>query len=260
MSETNKNHLRCRLSPLLLMVALLAMLISWRPLPTGGQDLSAYGADMCAELGIPADRCSLSTSPSPSGTSSAAGDKTATLVEHGRRVCEQEGVPMEDCKAVPFPHRKDETIMPVASFLTVPERIPAPDPGLVPVPVITDAPAPSRQPGIRYAHPPVQPAGPPLRYVGPPPVDPGFRYAGPPIQPVGPDFRYAAPLPPPAEPALRFVEPPLAGRGERADRLEGFREPERFRQRERHRVDAPSGRCLRAIRYSRPPSYRYVTC
>ena len=248
MSETNKKDVKCRFSLYLSMAALLTVLAFGQMSPAGGQDLSAYGAEMCAELGIPAERCSLSTSPSPSEASSAARDKTATLVEHGRRVCEQEGVPMEDCKALPFPHRKDEATLPTASFLSVPERIPAPDPGLVPVPVIGDAPAPSRQPDIRYARPPVAPAEAPLRYVGPP------------IQPVGPDFRYAAPLPPPVEPALRFVEPPLAERGARAGRLERLREPERFQQRERLRGDEPSGRCLRAVRYSRPPSYRYVTC
>ena len=274
MSETNKKHMKRRFLPYLSMAALLTTLVSGQMSPADGQDLSAYGAEMCAELGIPAERCSLSAQGRSAETSRAAGDKTATLVEHGRRVCTQEGVPMEDCKALPSPYRKtDRTVLPASSFLTTPERIPAPDPGLMPVPMIADAPIPARQQAVRYARP-APPGELPLRYVAPPPVDPGFRNAGPPLPPIDPGFRYADPLPPPGEPAFLYAEPlaPVADRAVRAGRqerlrrqerpreLERFREPERFGRRERLRGDEPSGRCLRAVRYSRPPSYRYVTC
>lgn len=277
MSETNKKHVKRRFSPHLSIMVLLGMQLVWEPVSLHGQGLQTYGADMCAELGIPAAECTLSDPADSSEIANEVGgsDKTATLVEHARRVCTQEGVPMEDCKALPSSYRRtDGTILPAASFLTVPDMIPAPDPGLVPVPVIADAPLPSRQQGVRYARPPAPPAGSPLRYAAPPspPVDPGFRYVDPPLLPIDPGLRYADPLP--AEPAYRYVEPPVPvaerpermARQERLPRLERFREPESFRRqerlsgRERVRRDERSGRCLRAVRYSRPPSYRYVTC
>ncbi len=286
MSETNKKHVKRHRLAYLSMAALLVMLISWQPIPVASQDLSAYGAEMCAEVGIPADQCTLSGPGGSQENEGISGDKTATLVEHGRRVCAQEGVPLEDCRALPLAHREtEETILPAASFLTVPDRLPAPDPRLVPPPVIVDAPIPAGQQGVGYARPSAPQPAPPPRYVSPPPVDPGYRYVEEPRyrealplyveqdlppsdfgyragrQPVEPSFR-AFRQPPPAGPAVRFEGPsvPVVERRERLERRERFDRQERLRGEDRFRRDFSSGRCLREIRYSRPPSYRYVTC
>ncbi|MEM8952299.1 MAG: hypothetical protein AAGC99_23570, partial [Pseudomonadota bacterium] len=105
-------------------------------------------------------------------------------------------------------------------------------------------PAPPLDPGLRYFQPSAQPLDPGFRYFVEPaqPVEaplrqtnPGFRnVVEPPQQPVDSGFRYFV------EPPAQLVEPP--------------------RPVERFRADRRSGRCLRAVRYSRPPSYRYVTC
>lgn len=270
MSETNKKHVKRRFSPYPHLMALLAGLVSWHPTLANGQDISAYGTSMCAEIGIPADDCTLSGPIDRAEVASGdgRGDKTVTLVEHARQVCAQENVPIEDCQALPIPYRQTaRDVLPAAPFLTVPERLPAVDPGLVPVPVIADAPIQAPPQTVRYVGPPPEP---PLRYAAPPPVDPGIRYIDPPPLPADPAFRYVDPPLPPADVAVRDVPGPV----ERP--LRALRRPVLVERRaepvfepapivveerpERFRRGEPSGRCLRAVRYSRPPSYRYVTC
>ncbi len=263
MSETNKKYGKWRFTPYLSMVALLGVLNAWQSAVADGQGLSAYGTDMCAEVGIPVDQCSLAAPANDLEAKSAAGDKAATLVEHGRRVCTQEGVPMADCKALPSSYRtSDETILPAASFLSVPDRLPVPDPGLAPPPAIAHAPVPAGQQGVRYIDPPIQSPEPVYRYARPPPAEPDYRYVVPPPF-VASGVRYPEPGRPPADDNFRAfqqpVEPPF--RAFRQERLRGQgRLLGEERRRERFSGHETSSRCRRAVRYSRPPSYRYVTC
>lgn len=236
---------------------------------------------MCTEAGIPLEDCSLVTDPTPAAepaearAEDAGGGKAATLVQHGRRVCEQENVPLEDCMALPSTYRTGQALAP--SYLVPPATLPPIDPALLAVapagPAVRNprSPAPfvprsagavpaGGDPGIRYLRPPTPAANPYAPVAAPVPA--------PPIEP---DIRFLSP-PPPAGPDVRFAEDP-APFVERSDALAFERErPERFFREERllqedsfrgdagFRGEERSGRCRRAVRSSGPASNRFITC
>ena len=232
------------------------------------EGIEAYGARMCAESGIAPEDCSFVSDPAVARHAEAvrseeqgrSADKTATLLEHGRRVCEEENVPLEDCRALPSAFRDEHA---PAAFLTAPAALPPVDPALVPAAPPPPPPPPARH-IVRETLPPAQPI------VRPVPVP--VRTASPALPPraIGPAFRDVAPPPPPVATESLFLPPPLPADpvfverraqivervpAERVFRRERVVVEERFVREERR-----SGRCLRAVRYSAPPSYRYVTC
>jgi|GEM_PF-5956474 len=270
-----------------LTISLLSVLLSLAPTTSRGEGVSDYGARMCAEAGIPADECTLTTDTgsTEAATAPGKGSKAATLVDHGRWVCAKEGVPEEDCVALPNTHRTASDIIPATSpFLTVPEQLPVVDVVTAPVATAPFAPIPARRPSVRVVRlaPPVEPG---FRVIGPPvlPTEPGFRAVGPPVLPVEPGFRVVGPPILPADPGFRDVRQSLApvdlGFGsvrqpaapvdvEFFDVLPlppeepGTTEVFVFEEdrRERFLAFEPRGRCQRAVRYSGPASQRFITC
>ncbi|MGI9420789.1 MAG: hypothetical protein ACR2RA_23440 [Geminicoccaceae bacterium] len=276
-------------------LALLGLFLSLGAPYAVGEGLEAYGARMCAEAGVPPENCSLVTDPAVARNAAfvredahdAADAKAATLVEHGRRVCEQENVPLEDCQALPSAYRAEQA--PATAFLTAPHSLPPVDPALVPA---APPPMPATRHVVRDPQPaplPVRPApaapvlagDPDVRYLRPPPAAPVYRYAPAaaptPALPLDPNRRYVAPPPEPVgRPIYRYAEEPAPvverdrperlfqeeryRREERFFRGERFVRDERLPRRERVFLQQRSGRCLRAVRYSAPPSYRYITC
>ncbi|MEM7045639.1 MAG: hypothetical protein AAF543_22740 [Pseudomonadota bacterium] len=246
-------------------IALLALLLATVSVPVMGEGIEAYGARMCAESGIAPEDCSFVSNPAVARQAEAvrqeeldrSADKTATLLEHGRRVCDEENVPLEDCQAIPSAFRGEPE--PAAAFLTSPSVLPPVDPALVPL----APPPPTARRIVREQQPvrpivrpvPVRTEGPAFR--PPRPAAPIVRQDFPPFLPATSERRFVPPLPPPVEPVFverrpRIVERVPAERFLREDRVIV---EERFVRGERR-----SGRCLRAVRYSAPPSYRYVTC
>lgn len=260
MSETFKKPAKRPASKSLRSIALLGLLLSFVSGHAIGEGLDAYGARLCAEAGIPLENCSLVTDPAVVRNAESVrneaferrGDKTATLIEHGRRVCEQENVPLEDCQALPSAYRAEHA--PAPAFLTVPAALPPVDRALLPA---ASPPPPVARRIVRDVPPPAPlPRRPiPATSVSALPIQPDVRYFRPP-SPVSEPFAFRDGAPPP--PVYRRRSPVFVE--ERTQRPERFRREESFRREERFRREEPSGRCFRAVRYSRPPSYRYVTC
>ncbi len=302
------------------------------------EGLTEYGQQYCADAGIPPEECTLlppgrgatgqSTSSSTeqrlSATDPMSGSKKETLVEHGRRLCAKEGVPLEDCKALPKKfrdvsdatagqeHRTFEGVHPVASPELTNQR-----------PVrqarrrayFNEQPIASDRRTVRYAplsdhvsSPPLAADQPAVRYATPR----SYSYASPPAadyqaarHAYPQDYIYAPAIAVDRRPVRRdhlrggyLYAPPIAADRKRvhrdhrqggylyappavADRKPARREhlrggylyapPIAANQRRDHRRaeraerrvygEAPYGkRCLRSVRYSRPPSYRYVAC
>lgn len=311
-------------------LSVVAALLAWQSSDVFGESYSSYGARMCADAGIPPDECTLTTEPvfvePEPAPATSKNTKAATLADHARRLCEQEGVPEEDCVALPTDQRPGADIVPAASpFLTVPSSVPVVE--VATAPVVAAPPIPVQRPSVRQiapsppaeravrvvrAPPPFDPrlrvveqtglpvdqgfrevgaplvaADPMFREVGPPfapvdlgfgrvrqpvPDDPAFREFEPAFVPVDRGFRRVREPSPPA-PVFREVDsfdapPPSRGfgiaeffgfGGDRSDvvafeeRGDFFEESETFFQERR-------GRCFREVRYSAPPSYRFVTC
>lgn len=262
MSEINKKYAKRLISSCLSATLLFGLVF---PLAASSESLSDYGAEMCANAGIPAEECTLSEGVATPEHEAVGGKgpKSETLVGRGKALCEQQGVPLEDCKALPIAHRaKEQEILPASSFLTVPAGLPIVDgpPAQEAVPIVVSPPLAVQEQTIRYIPPPAPPAPPPFRDVAPlPPVEPivrdarvpaprndfGFRPFREPRPPFEPVVREAAR--PPAEPDFREVD-----RAQVADDGIGFFE--------RFFDGRQTGRCRREVRYSRPPSYRYVEC
>lgn len=252
-----------------------------------GGDLQNYGAKMCRDAGIPIESCSLA--PNVEAEPGGSSDKTATLLERGRELCRQQGVPIEDCMALPSEHRVEEPgVLPTASFLTVPESLPAenipPPPAVRVVPagtvqeraVQTGPPPPPpaiRPPAVRtFVEAPVPMPVPiddrrrsfreaplPAQRVGvlpPPPLDPGF---------VAVDRQTVVERGFPGEVVREFPpgfrEPPRRAERVRFRDVEVVEGAERFEV-ERFDIERPRERCFRFVRYGRPPppSYRLVDC
>ncbi|MGI9502172.1 MAG: hypothetical protein ACR2RE_03835, partial [Geminicoccaceae bacterium] len=119
-------------------LSVFAALLAWQSAEALGESYSSYGARMCADAGIPLNECTLTTEPEfvePEPTPSAGrGAKPATLVEHARRLCEQEGVPEDDCVALPKDQRPGADVIPAASpFLTAPATVPVVDVATAPL-------------------------------------------------------------------------------------------------------------------------------
>jgi len=253
-----------------LTISLLSVLLSLAPTTSRGEGVSDYGARMCAEAGIPADECTLTTDTgsTEAATAPGKGSKAATLVDHGRWVCAKEGVPEEDCVALPNTHRTASDIIPATSpFLTVPEQLPVVDVVTAPVATAPFAPIPARRPSVRVVRlaPPVEPG---FRVIGPPvlPTEPGFRAVGPPVDPGFRDVRQSlAPVDlgfgsvrQPAAPVdVEFFDVlPLPPEEPGTTEVFVFEED----RRERFLAFEPRGRCQRAVRYSGPASQRFITC
>lgn len=290
MSETNKEHARRLILPFLPAVLLVGLVSAFGASPASSESLSDYGAKMCADAGIPADACSLSDKTVSERVGSAeagfdnygfdepaVGDETAarasngvkseTLVGRGRWLCEQQDVPLEDCRALPLAHRAPPPeILPASSFLTVPERLPQVDGVVVseplPVQVVAPPPVPVQEPAIGFLPPPVLPAEPSFREVAPLPAaepvfrdarvprprnDFGFRPFREPRPPIEPSIREVRERRPPVEPVVREVR-----QGPVDDDGPGF-----FG---RWFDGRQADRCRREVRYTRPPSYRYIEC
>lgn len=305
-------------------LSVFAALLAWQSAEALGESYSSYGARMCADAGIPVDECTLTTEPvfvepepAPATSKSA---KAATLVEHARRLCEQEGVPAEDCVALPTDQRPGADVIPAASpFLTSPATVPVVDVATAP-PAAVAPPIPAQRPSVRQIVPsPPAPRAVRVVRASPPfdprlrvveqtglPVDQGFREVGLPPQPLDPVFLDAPrPFPPvdlgfgrvrqrvPADPVFVDVEPafvpgdrgfapapvfrereffdaPPPSRGfsiaeffgfggDRSDAV-AFEGRERFFEERETFFQEPRGRCFREVRYSAPPSHRFVTC
>lgn len=174
----------------------------------------------------------------------------------------------------------------------------APSPEAVSPPVVVSPPRPVRREAVRIVSPPRAPSTqpvfgevrpsplavqPPFRDVGPPAAVSAFRDVGPPPPAFRPVFRDVGPssvqppfreVVPSAEPVVRERRglPVIDAQGARA-----FREPRGpirpvFREGRRpigddddvglfdRLFDGRQSRCRREVRYSRPPSYRYVEC
>ena len=274
MSETKKDHRKRSLSSFLPATASLAMLAFTAPALADG--LVTYGQSLCAEAGIAADDCTLlSAGPMPSADAASEASttegvgraKTATLIEHAALICEEQGVPLEDCKALPIAYRGTEEEVLPSPFLTVAPTPPGPaivyaDPTPASPPETGQDPQPLP---AGYAHQPVTAAQsgaqavqqpPPVRYAPPPaPIaEPGVRYVEePPIiyLPPPPIYAAAPPMPPPRQAIVRPREEMIFMQEPSSDR---------FRPPETGRFTALADRCRRAVRYSRPPSYRFIDC
>ncbi|MEZ5936544.1 MAG: hypothetical protein R3F54_32545 [Alphaproteobacteria bacterium] len=251
-------------------IALLGLLLVVQPAASWAEGLSTYAARMCAEAGIAEEACALADREQPSKAiiPASTGSKTATLIDHGRWVCAKEGVPIDDCVALPTSHRHAEAQAAPSPFLTVPASIP-----LANLPAAYAAAVPSPPPPVvaraaGYGVPaaPVQP--PVVRFIAPPPpppVDPAFRSIPPPPPPVDPVLSFAPPLIPPAETV--FIDQPLPPAGFVFDGAPAPLPADPAGEalliedsRERFFRQGQIGRCRRAVVSSRFPSYRYVTC
>lgn len=202
MSETKKDHRKRPLSAFVPAAALLAtaaillaLLASAEPVVADDQSLTTYGQELCAEAGIAADDCALISGPMPSADAepSAGGAKTAALIEHASWLCDKQGVPPEDCKALPLAHRTSEKEASPSPFLTAAPTPPGPA-------AVRADPPPAAQPEARYAQEP-RPAG----YGGQPipaPQQGGSYVQEPP--PAGYDLQPV----PAAQPGARYIQEP----------------------------------------------------
>jgi hypothetical protein len=238
-------------------IALLGLLLVVQPAPSIAEGLSAYAARLCAEAGIAEDACAPAdlAEPATAIMPASTGGKTATLIEHGRWLCAKEGVPADDCIALPTSYRHADPEAGLSPFLTMPASIPLAN---LPAARAAAAPGPPLPAAARAAGQAV-----PLDLVPRPVV----RYVAPPSPPVAP-IRSFAPAPfAPAAPEIVVVGEPLPAA---AGGVDGFPAPlpadaagEAFfaeEPRERLLRDGPDGRCRRSVIFSRFPSYRYVTC
>ena len=272
-------------------LSVFVALHTWQSADALGESYSSYGARMCADAGIPVDECTLITEPDfvePEPTPSTGRNvKATTLADHARWLCEKEGVPAEDCLALPKDQRPGADVIPAASpFLTVPATVPVVDVATAP-PVAAAPPIPAQRPSVRQILP-SPPADRAVRVVhAPPPFDPRLRVAGPPLQPLDPVFLSSGPPFPPIDlgfrrvrqpvrpgPVFREVEffdaPPPApegfgiaeffGFGESRSDVVAFEERRGFFEESESFFLERRGRCFREVRYSAPPSYRFVTC
>lgn len=258
-----------------------------------GGDLAAYGAKLCEDAGIPRDQCTLAPgktglvstgSPALGATDKAAhgagkGPKADTLEQHARQLCAKQGVKAENCLAMPKELRQSDNAQ--ASLIDATAAL--------------DPPLPARAP-VRHGAPPA------YRFVAAEPVDqqPAAELLPPSSRSSGdmderallpePPLANASPMPEPIPAAVRLPSPrrdrltrtirhddPMPDRRQfeqetRAERDGGFdtvrdqREPrfDRFAdspQEEDRTISRLHGkRCFRSIRYSAPPSHRFVAC
>lgn len=229
--------------------------------------------------------------PEALGAGTGNRTKTETLAEHGRDLCAKQGVDLEDCLALPVELRTavqaPETIAPSynqpANSAHEQNFFRAQPP--MRTRQVMRAPSP---PAYKYAAPPSGPVLP--AYVAVPyaprldnrergvsqlrqPMD---QYALPPTERRRAIRRYRAPtyeryVPPPRQyrDTGRYLRPRddrnmppayMPPKRVRTSPEPYFRERERTRYRDRFDDSVVSGRCLRSVRHSAPPSYRYVAC
>ena len=263
--------------------ASLFALLLLGPLGAKAEGLAGYAQNLCIESGIPLEQCTLMPADSSAsvsgettfdagaaGTASAKRRKVETLTEHGRALCEEQGVSIEDCLALPAELRVTDQPVDVAA----PKRV---RPVNIPKGVY-QPPQPSRVRQVVRRPLPKAPA-----YVPPPPPYPVPAYAPAPEvryapRPDGYQARVPYYRPPPVAYRPPFLERPREQVFYDVPIVEHYAPPPReYRERVRHlrpdfseegRVyysdrfdDAPRGpRCFRSVRYSSPPSYRYVAC
>ncbi len=261
MSETNKILSKRPALPFSPIIAVLGLLLPFAP--ALGEGIPTYGLQMCDNAGIPEDECTLAGGPWPEAEiaketeSRGKGSKAETHDAHATLRCEQLGVAPKDCVAAPpWKRLQAEESEPASAFVTAPERLPRLTATPLPEPVRGPAvESPSR---VIIASPPRPVQRRTVRFVPPPPaLQPPFRDVGPPpAQPVFRDVR--GPLPADDASVRAFREPrvpaePVFREGRRSTVVEeevGFFE----------RFFDGRNRCRREVRYSRPPSYRYVEC
>ena len=286
MSETNNALLHCRVLPCLPVLAILSLFLPFAPVL--GEGIPSYGLQMCEDAGIPANECTLAGGPWPEAeivqetAAAEKGGKAETLDAHAALLCDQQGVPPADCMASrPTERLIAEEVQPDSAFVTPAERLPRltatplPEPVQGPVvvappPVIlASPPRPTQQQAARFVSPStaslpqqairesgLQPA-PLLPSVGafavapqpiltPPPAQPVFRDTLRPLPADGTSVRSFRERRTPIEPLIRDVR-----RGPVENTGRGFFEG---------LFDGRQTRCRREVRYSRPPSYRYVEC
>lgn len=240
---------------------------------------------LCLEVGVPLHECTLL----PEGrsgvtlrqtshieTDAERGTKVETLTEHARELCAKQRVALEDCVALPEELRTtDQAPIPEAAPVTPRYNPPVRMRKIVRSrayqPPATDQPAPaySRAPAYRSAPSPRLAPGYEAHLTGVPVV--GVPYAPAPLERRGEAVLYRN------VPVDRYVPPPRGyrntGRYLRPSEAPPVVYEERIRPlRPTYRNEAPvrysdrdyergSGvRCNRSVRYSSPPSYRYVTC
>ncbi|MDH3658767.1 MAG: hypothetical protein OEU92_01865 [Alphaproteobacteria bacterium] len=291
MLETKKDHRKQTLTLFLPTVTLLVVLPLAEPAFADSHSLMNYGQDLCADAGIAADDCTLlPAGPGPAGTvpsvdaeaaAATKGAKSATLIEHAAWVCIKEGVPLEDCKALPTAYRAPQQDASPSPFLTVAPTPPGPSAAPVPAP----APAPAYAEPVAVSTHQARPHRPPapvtrqeMRYGQPAPaagarqpipvVQQSARYASAPA----PGYGGAPPLYDEAFPAPYRHQPPPEIRQEtryipqpppidpRIAPAFGDVPPVRYLGRPAHPFAEPAGRCRRGVRYSGPRSYRYIAC
>jgi len=258
------------------------------------ESLAAYGEQLCEDAGIPREQCSLipqeggvvsPTNPGVNPSSDTTGpdeitlesdksSKTETVVEHARQLCAKQGVRAEDCMALPSDLRTSEIAMPPAgkpttsSAAKVQVRHSAP-PTYRYLPPITDD---QQQLAVEQDRPLASPPNgtrKPAQIQAQPAPNPR-----PPLEATARAARFSSPPRDPAFLADRNLDP-MIDRGipepqEAFETVGRERQPRfdrRFDRREEDLRDLDqvenrriTRRCFRSVRFSPPPSYRFVAC
>ncbi len=254
------------------------------------EGLASYGQRLCDDAGVARADCTLgppepgmigmakpaATDAEVSRTAGGRNDKSGTLDEHARELCDRQGVAKENCQALRPDLRKAE---PVPVVVAEPRVFGEPGPERAGRRSVSSAAAPAPPYAAPVSYDRVQMRDVPFEepYAAPPPfrVEETVRYVEPPIEAYRDMLRYPAPADPgfaasvdQRREAVELVGP-AADRGVIA-RDQRFRETTRYFPEAADRVLLPGVdraglagvpvRCLRSIRYSAPPSYRYVDC